>query len=221
MTPAPRPQGRSDVTAARLRADIIDEVLAPGDALAEAAVAKRLGVSRVPVREALFTLEREGLVDFTATGRAYVKTLTAQDFSELYEMRLTLEPRATRLAAGHLRERPQALLENVAATARAESILDITRLDLEFHQLIMEASGNGRLLKAWRALRWELGLWLGRLHRMHERRTSGVRAETIRAHGELIGCFRTRPPEACEELMRQHILGWHEWLPQASAPAET
>lgn len=213
-------QGRSDATAERLRADIIDEVLAPGDPLAEAAVARRLGVSRVPVREALFTLEREGLVDFTSTGRAYVKTLNTQDFNELYVMRLTLEPPATRLAARHLREHPEALLENVAATGRAKSILDITRLDLEFHELIMAASGNGRLLKAWRVLRWELGLWLGRLHRIHERRTNGVRTETVRAHSELIERFRTQTPAACENLMRQHILGWHAWLPQASVIPE-
>ena len=217
MTTLAKPQARSDATAARLRADIIDEVLAPGAALAEATVARRLGVSRVPVREALFTLEREGLVDFTPTGRAYVKTLTAQDYHELYVMRLTLEPPAARLAARQLREHPEALLENVAATARAKSILDITRLDLEFHELIMVASGNGRLLKVWRALRWELGLWLGRLHRVHERQTNGVRSETVRAHGELIERFRTQTPAACENLMRQHILGWHAWLPQAAA----
>jgi len=55
-------------------------------------VAKRFGVSRVPLREALFTLEREGLVEFSATGRAFVKDLTTTDFEELYVLRLTLEP---------------------------------------------------------------------------------------------------------------------------------
>jgi DNA-binding GntR family transcriptional regulator len=213
-------QDRSDLATARLRADIIDEVLAPGDALAEATVARRLGVSRVPVREALFTLEREGLVGFTPTGRAYVKALTAHDFNELYVMRLTLEPVATRLAAATLRAHPETLLANVAATARATSILDVTRLDLEFHQHIMTCSGNARLLKAWLALRWELGLWLGRLHRLHERKTRSVRAETVRAHSELIGLFRTQSPAACEGLMRRHILGWHAWLPESPASAD-
>ncbi len=217
MSTAPSTQARSDLATARLRADIIDEVLAPGAALAEATVARRLGVSRVPVREALFTLEREGLVGFTPTGRAYVKALDAQDFNELYVMRLTLEPVATRLAANALRAQPQALLANVAATARAKSILEVTRLDLEFHHHIMVASGNARMLKSWLVLRWELGLWLGRLHRLHERRTRSVRAETVRAHSELIALFRTESPAACEGLMRRHILGWHAWLPKSPA----
>lgn len=213
-----RPQARSDAATAQLRADIIDEVLAPGEPLAEASVARRLGVSRVPVREALFTLEREGLVGFTPTGRAYVKSLTPQDFAELFTLRLTLEPVAAGLAAPRLRDHPEALLANVAATGRARSILDVTRLDLEFHELIMEASGNARLLKLWRSLRWELGLWLGRLHRLHERRTKRVRDETVRAHRELIERFRTSAPAACEELMREHIHGWREWLPQPAPP---
>jgi DNA-binding GntR family transcriptional regulator len=212
-----RPPGRSDLAAARLREDIMEEALAPGDLLAEASVARRLGVSRVPVREALFTLEREGLVDFSPSGRAYVKMLSAQDFSELFTMRLTLEPIAARLAAPRLRAHPEALLDNVAATARARSILEVTRLDLEFHAIILANSGNSRLVKSWAALRWELGLWLGRLHRLHERRTKRVRDETVRSHGEIIECFRSQPPEACEELMRQHIQGWREWLP----PTET
>lgn len=220
MTTAAKPQGRSEAAAARLRSDIMLEALAPGDQLAEASVARRLGVSRVPVREALFTLEREGLVDFTPSGRAYVKVLTDHDFTELFVMRLTLEPVAARLAAPHLRDHPEALLANLAATAEATSILDVTRLDLEFHDLILAATGNGRLLKSWRALRWELGLWLGRLHRIHERRTKSVRTETLRAHGELIDCFRERSPAACEKLMRVHIQGWHDWLPQSDSATD-
>ena len=96
MIARPKPPTRSDATADRLRVDILQATLVPGEALAEAAVARRLGVSRVPVREALFTLEREGLVEFSATGRAYVKELTARDVHELYAMRLTLEPIAAR-----------------------------------------------------------------------------------------------------------------------------
>ncbi|MFN0075540.1 MAG: GntR family transcriptional regulator [Prosthecobacter sp.] len=59
----------SDSAAAQLRQEILSGLVAPGHFLAESAVAKRLGVSRVPVREALLALEREGLVEFSATGR--------------------------------------------------------------------------------------------------------------------------------------------------------
>jgi DNA-binding GntR family transcriptional regulator len=212
-----RPQARSEAAAARLRADIIDEVLAPGDQLAEAAVARRLGVSRVPVREALFTLEREGLVEFTATGRAFVKELTAHDVHELYAMRLTLEPVAARLAAPALRLDPSPLEANVAATARATTLREVTHLDLDFHELILMAAGNARLLGAWRALRGELGLWLGQFHRLRESRTRDVREETVRAHTALIALFRTRPPAACEEEIRRHVVSWKDWLPADDA----
>ena len=62
MQSLPNPSTRSDLAASHLRQEILDGVIPPGDLLAESAVALRLGVSRVPVREALFTLEREGLV---------------------------------------------------------------------------------------------------------------------------------------------------------------
>lgn len=209
----PEPLGRSDVTAARLRADILDEVLAPGDQLAEAAMAKRMGVSRVPVREALFILEREGLVEFSPTGRAFVKELTARDVHELYAMRLTLEPLGARLATPALRRDASPLEANVEATAHATALRDVTRLDLEFHELILMASDNVRLLRSWRLLRWELGLWLGQFHRLRESRTRDVREETVRAHTEVIRMFRTRTPAACEAHIRRHVLSWKNWLP--------
>ena len=207
------PQNRSDAAATQLRSDIMEGALAPGDLLAEVAVARRLGVSRVPVREALFALEREGLVDFSATGRAYVKQLAPRDFEELFVLRLTLEPVAAKLAAPHLRGALGALEANVAATARARSIADVTRLDLEFHEIILASAGNARLLKLWRSLRSELELWLGRLHRAHQIQTKVTRDETVASHRELIEGFRRESPAACERLMERHIQGWREWLP--------
>ena len=99
MSPFPTTTARSDFTVSCLRQEILDGEISPGALLAESAVALRLGVSRVPVREALFTLEREGLVEFSMTGRAYVKDLSPHDFEELYVLRLALEPVAARLAA--------------------------------------------------------------------------------------------------------------------------
>lgn len=214
MKPPPTaPKTRVDESLHRLRTDIIQGTAEPGALLAEAAVARQLGVSRVPVREALFALEREGLVEFSTTGRAYVKELAPQDFEELFVLRLTLEPVATRLAASRLKGACGDLEANIAATGRARSLSEVTRLDLEFHELILAASGHGRLLKLWRSLRSELELWLGRLHRSHQQQTKATRDQTVAAHREIISCFRDESPAACERLMRQHILGWREWLP--------
>jgi DNA-binding GntR family transcriptional regulator len=204
---------RSDHTIALLRSRIIDGVLEPGALLAESAAARELGVSRVPVREALFALEREGLVEFSASGRAYVKDLTPQDFEELYVLRLALEPVAARLAAPALREDCSRLERNIKATSKATTLLQVTQLDLDFHEIILEASGNARLLKLWHSLRSELELWLGRLHRSKQLQTRGTRAETVSSHQGVVEAFKTKPPTECERLMHQHILSWREWLP--------
>lgn len=203
----------SDSASEKLRREILDGRAAPGDLLAESAVARRLGVSRVPVREALFTLERDGLVEFSGTGRAYVKRLTPRDFEELLVLRLALEPLASRLAAPQLRASAEALERNIAATRRARSVQQVTRLDLDFHEAILTASGNTRLLKLWSSMRAELELWLGRLHRHHQVQTSDTQCETIAAHEAIVQGFRTQSPAECERLMRQHIQGWREWLP--------
>ena len=204
---------RSDHTAALLRSRIIDGEFEPGTLLAESAVARELGVSRVPVREALFALERDGLVDFSETGRAYVKQLSPHDFEELYALRLALEPVGARLAAPALREDPARLDNNIKDTRRAPTLLRLTQLDLDFHEIILEASGNGRLLKLWHSLRSELELWLGRLNRSKQLHTRGTREETVGSHEELARAFKTKSPVECERLMRQHIIGWREWLP--------
>ena len=181
--------------------------------LAESTVAQDLGVSRVPVREALFTLEREGLVEFSATGRAFVKELKPHDFEELYVLRLALELVAARLAAPTLREDASALERNIKATSGASSLIEVTHLDLDFHEIILEACDNARLLKLWKSLRSELELWLGRLHRSKQVQTRGTREETVAGHRDVLECFRTQSPAVCERKMREHILSWREWLP--------
>jgi DNA-binding GntR family transcriptional regulator len=208
---------RTEDTVRRLRSEILGGTLEPGTQLAEAAVAGKLGVSRVPVREALFTLEREGLVEFSATGRAYVKELAPHDFEELFLLRLSLEPMAARLAATQLRENGRDLERNIEATARARTLKEVTKLDLDFHGMILEVSGHQRLARLWQSLRAELELWLSRLHRSHQAQTRGTREETVEAHRKLLACMRNQPPAAVERLMRQHILGWREWLPMPEA----
>lgn len=210
MNSVPRSLARS--TAERLRGEICRGQLLPGTRLAESAEAKRLGVSRVPVREAFAALEREGLLAFTPTGRTVVKELTARDFEELFAMRLLIEPEAARtVRLGP--EQCRFLEEIIDATREASSLADVTRLDLDFHEALVAASGNSRLLKAWRSLRGELTLWLGDLHRRHRSQDLNTRDQTVQSHSLLLDTFRTAPADACARLARKHILGWREWLP--------
>ncbi len=215
MKPPSSSKQLSEQASAVLRMRIIDGVLDPGALIAESAAAQELGVSRVPVREALFALERDGLVEFSGSGRAYVKKLSQHDFEELYALRLALEPLGSALAAPGLKADSSALERNIRATRRAKTIQEVTRLDLDFHELILEASGNSRLLKLWSSLRGELELWLGQLHRRHQANRLDTRNGTAAAHEEILMGFKSASTDGCRQLMRRHIQAWREWLPLA------
>ena len=203
----------ADSAGARLRQEILDQVRPSGALLAEAAVAREMQISRVPVREALFALERDGLVEFSGTGRAYVKTLRPEDFQELFVLRLALEPLGAKLAVPAIRRDSSRVESTLTATRRAASLRELARRDLDFHEAVMEASGHARLVRLWKSLRSELELWLAGLQQQLERRTKRTREDTVADHEELLRCFREESPAAAERLMRQHIAAWGECLP--------
>jgi DNA-binding GntR family transcriptional regulator len=220
QTVLPKAKTRADDTVSKLRSDITLGTISPGTLLAEAAVARQLGVSRVPVREALFTLEREGLVEFSSTGRAYVKALAPEDFEELFLLRLSLEPLAARLATPRLKNDFSALAANIDATSRAKTLAEVTRLDLDFHQLIMEASGQRRLTRFWISLRSELELWLARMHREHQAQSHATRETTVKSHLQILDCFQNQTPAAAERLSREHLQGWRTMMPAKDSTRE-
>jgi DNA-binding GntR family transcriptional regulator len=214
---------RTTVTAAateHLRAEIISGRVQPGEALPESRVGEMLGVSRLPVREALTLLEREGLVEFDRRGTARICAFDLEDVRQLGLMRMVLEPVATRLAA---QRRPEAGLdaieENLHALEAVSSLDDVTRLDLDFHRLIFAAAGNQRLMQAWENLLSQFSLVMRRFHESLERRvqTSCVREMTVRAHTELFQAMRSGLPEDAEALARQHTTYWLSEFSQSKA----
>lgn len=88
---------------ALLRARILTGELEPGTKLNQTFLARQLGMSRIPVRDAIRALAAEGLVTHDPHRTAVVTDLSPDDLSELYELRLTIEPRASELAVRHLR----------------------------------------------------------------------------------------------------------------------
>src|SRR5579862_3119926 len=98
LSPVPRTTLTREV-AERLRQAILSGELPAGQPLAETTMAARLNVSRVPVREALVELEREGLVVFNERGRASVREFGDEDFAEIIGLRATLQVMSARLAA--------------------------------------------------------------------------------------------------------------------------
>jgi DNA-binding GntR family transcriptional regulator len=203
---------------ATVRKAILSGAFAGGDHLVESRLAVQLGVSRAPVREAMFQLEREGLLQFDEGGAALVRKLTRLDMEEIFALRSALEVMAARLACKRLDEKTiAALKENIRRTDADQPLLDLTLLDVEFHDLMIDAAGNSRLQAAWRNLRPQLQLWLARLHGRHEAATRQTRTITARAHRDLLKDLLSGDPDRAETLIKKHLDGWRKYLDSLEA----
>src|SRR5262245_28311191 len=98
--PEPLVRNASDVATELLRNAIVDGTLEPGQRLKEEELARSLGISRTPVREALVMLQAEGLIDAAPNRSAMVRTHSAEELDDLYQLRALLEAHAARRAAG-------------------------------------------------------------------------------------------------------------------------
>lgn len=140
-----------DVVFNTLRQGILTGELKPGERLMEIHLAKRLGVSRTPIREAIRMLELEGLVKMVPRKGAEVARISKQDIQDVLEVRLALDSLATRLACERISEEQK---EELKAAARnfidATETKDATKIalaDVQFHDVILAASHNKRLVQ--------------------------------------------------------------------------
>jgi DNA-binding GntR family transcriptional regulator len=147
----------SKVVADALRRDILIGQRKPGDRLVEDRLSAELGVSRVPIREALRLLAAEGLVEVQPRRGASVAEFSAEVAHDLVEVRSMLEGLNARLAARHrapaiIAELRQVLVEGNAA-AQSGNVADLVRLNGEFHDKLAEAGRNSILWDIMRTLR--------------------------------------------------------------------
>ena len=208
LTPVPR-SSLVQRTMERLRRAILGGELPGGSPLPEAATAAKLGVSRVPVREALVELERQGLVAFDATGRTCVRRTSVEDVQEILTLRAALQVLAARRAAE--RALPEDLRRLEAILAQTAETLDLTEfsaLDTAFHDEIVAIARHQRLARAWADLRAPMELWLTRLHRRRDGLKRDVRNVTFRAHREFVKVLARRDPDEAARWMERHCLSW-------------
>lgn len=144
----------ADTVAASLREMIINGELQAGERLVERDLAERFGISRIPLREAIQRLEREGLLDIFRNRGAVVRMLSASDVQEIYDMRALLEGDAIFRSVKRLDDETLARAELVhrllgeSGAPRRQG-----ELNREFHALLYSCCGNERLLKAIMELR--------------------------------------------------------------------
>ena len=132
-----------------IRDAILSARYRPGQRLVADELAKEIGVSRMPVREALHRLEATGLVTLTPHRGAVVNELSEAEIIEIYHIRAVLDGLATRLAAPHLckpdHARLNAILDQMAAAAKAKDLDRVLHVNREFHQIIWQAARAPRL----------------------------------------------------------------------------
>ena len=132
-----------------IKSEIFDFCLLPGDRFTETEVAARVGVSRTPVREALYRLEREGYIDVSARNGWNVKPFDFTLFENLYDVRIVLEVAAIRRLC-EMEGEPdlddlQAWLAPV--DERIRDPLKVSEMDEAFHQKLVIAAGNPEMAR--------------------------------------------------------------------------
>ncbi len=190
----------------RLGTAIRTRELAPGTRLVEVHLARDLGVSRAPVREALQQLLRTGLVVLAQDGYR-VPLFDTSDLRELIQLRVALEQLATRLVVDRADARSLERLESIVgrmreAEARGQIREDPSfKLDTAFHRLLCEESGNRRLVRCWDEMAEQINLALIATNRSFPRR-EGFADD----HAVLTELIRAGDTRACDAGIEQHIL---------------
>ncbi|MBE3636740.1 GntR family transcriptional regulator [Mangrovicoccus algicola] len=204
--PVPPSQGQAAYQ--RLIGDIRSGALAPGARLREVELARRLGLSRTPVREALRLLESEGLVAHLPRQGATVRQLDYAEVAELYEMRSVLEGTAARLAARIASEVELEELEVLQAGVEAALGGGDDRASSEanrrFHAALHDAARNRFLTGAIRGLERTM-LILGPTTLGDPERQQGAAAE----HRAILAALQARDGAAAEAAMQAHIRNAH------------
>ncbi len=195
-----------------LRTEIISGNLRPGERLSEPVLSKQFAFSRAPIREALIELEREGLVQFETTGRTRVRTLAKTDCDEIVEARMALESMGARRAAAIWTTADSAWVEkNIAAEAKASTLPELSRLDIELHEYVMRRCGNQRLVALWQSIRWQFEMCLAYAHRRQQNLAFKPRHITVDSHRRLLAALASGKPEVAARTMSAHIEESLEW----------
>lgn len=209
----PRRQVLTDEVYEDLKTLIMNHVLAPGSRLNIDALARELGTSSTPVREALARLEVDGLAEKVALrGYRTADLLTPLELTELTELRLLLEPWAASRAASGLDEDGASRLDaemdfspEPPDSSTYESYRDFSAHDTRLHDLVQQLSGNASVRRA-----------LARTHcHVHIFRlgyTRTIALPSTEEHQAVVDAIKQHDPEAAEEAMRHHLVSAHERL---------
>ncbi len=183
-----------------LRADIIGGELTAGSLLRQQLLAERFGVSRMPIREALYRLEAEGFISFTPNKGAMVAPVSAADLQEIYEMRVAAETLALRLAVPELTNAQIARAEGLQAEMEEAPVAEFGALNAAFHRTLLSPCARPRLLAHIENLENAADRYLRATIA-----TLDYAGKSHREHRALLEACRRRDQNAAMDCLRQHI----------------
>jgi DNA-binding GntR family transcriptional regulator len=186
-----------------IRQAILDGRLDPGSRLKEEELARELGISRTPVREALLMLQAEGLIETTPNRGAVVRTHDAADLIDLYQLRALLEGYAARLAAARVSEEELGLLGDSCDRfdrIAGDDIRQLVKENLGFHSAIHAAAGSPRLSGMVRRV-----IELPLVYRSYVWYSPDQKRISAHYHRQITNALRARDAERAELVMREHI----------------
>ena len=153
----------TSVVATELERMILDGELEPGAKLTEVALAARLGVSRGPLREAFRLLEEAGLVRTEKNRGVFVRDVPVDEAIEIFDMRAAMEELVGRRVAEKITpaevKELRGVVEQMEQAVKAKDVDRYHRLNLQFHDRLVELAGNGKLTAIYRKLIKELSLF--------------------------------------------------------------
>jgi DNA-binding GntR family transcriptional regulator len=189
---------------AEIKQQLHDFRLVPGDRFSEAEIGARLGVSRTPVREALFRLRNEGLLEVEPQSGWFVRPIDFGKLEQLYDLRVVLESACVSRLCSSSEPAPELdALKAVWLLPASERLTDgreVGALDEQFHATLVRAAGNDEMAR----VHWDVTERIRIIRRLDFTRADRVDA-TYAEHGKILRCIIQRKAEQALLLLNAHI----------------
>lgn len=192
----------------KLKLMILRGRIASGQPLVERLLAEQLRVSRTPIRETIFRLEKEGLVRVIEGKGAFVAACSLEDMIEIYQVREGLEPLAARLSCAHIETKELDFFEDALKRyrskppARDDDPDAWRRLGRDFHNMFIRASRNQRLIQTLEGMQDQIELFRSLGRAMSPRTLTN---SAIEEHLEILKELKARAPSRAERAVRIHL----------------
>ena len=193
-----------DVVFKTLRQAILKGELLPGERLMEIKLAKKLGVSRTPIREAIRKLELEGLVIMIPRRGAEVAGITGKSLRNVLEVRKALEELAIELACERMTESDieelEKSMERFKKAVDKGDPMNIAKADEEYYDIIFQSTDNDKLMLLVGNLREQMYRY-----RLEYVKDADKRSLLVTEHEHILNAIKARNVESAREYIREHI----------------